>query len=350
MKKIVFVSGCFDILHGGHIEFFKQAKSLGDYLVVCIASDEVLMLAKGKQPSIPIQHKISIIRNLQVVDEVITSSNVTSVFDFEDHFMRIKPDFLVCTKDDENREPKTRLCESVGAELVIFKKGLDYKPTSTTEIINKIKAPYSVPLRVDFAGGWLDVPKHSTPGGFIVNCTIDLFVSLNKWDIPQKAGLGGSAAWATLNSIDPIKSELDMGVGWQDPAIIKETGLCAWRSGDRPILEAKANPDFIKNMALLWTGHDHDTPALVDRLRDYARIKEAGSVGRVGVQNRNIESIYKSVCMSYQVQLAEGMGNLPNHGELAKKYCGGGYGGFAVYLFKDSNIPDGFIKVNPFMA
>jgi len=350
MKKIVFVSGCFDILHGGHIEFFKQAKSLGDYLVVCIASDEVLMLAKGKQPSIPEQHRLNTLRGLRDIDKVLVSSDIDPILDFKSHLLRMKPDMLVSTSDDKNIEAKKELCKSIGCKYVTLDKSLKYKPLSTTEIINKIKAPYSVPLRVDFAGGWLDVPKHSTPGGFIVNCTIDLFVSLNKWDIPQKAGLGGSAAWATLNGIDPIKSELDMGVGWQDPAIIKETGLCAWRSGDRPVLDIKTNPDFIKHIALLWTGHDHDTPALVDRLRDYARIKEAGSVGRVGVQNRNIESIYKSVCMSYQVQLAEGMGNLPNHGELAKKYCGGGYGGFAVYLFKDSNIPDGFIKVNPFMA
>lgn len=36
-KKIVFVSGCYDIIHGGHVEFFQQAKALGDYLVVCFA-------------------------------------------------------------------------------------------------------------------------------------------------------------------------------------------------------------------------------------------------------------------------------------------------------------------------
>ncbi len=41
MKK-VFISGCYDILHGGHIQFFKEARALGNHLTVCFASDKVL--------------------------------------------------------------------------------------------------------------------------------------------------------------------------------------------------------------------------------------------------------------------------------------------------------------------
>jgi len=53
------------------------------------------------------------------------------------------------------------------------------------------------------------------------------------------AGLGGSAAHALLNGKDPVQSELDLGVGWQDPAVIRETGLCVWRSGSKPVLDFK---------------------------------------------------------------------------------------------------------------
>ena len=45
MKK-VFVSGCYDIIHGGHIQFFQDAKKLGDHLTVCFASADVLTLSK----------------------------------------------------------------------------------------------------------------------------------------------------------------------------------------------------------------------------------------------------------------------------------------------------------------
>ena len=42
MGKKVFISGCYDILHGGHIQFFKEARALGDHLTVSFASDKVL--------------------------------------------------------------------------------------------------------------------------------------------------------------------------------------------------------------------------------------------------------------------------------------------------------------------
>jgi len=46
MKK-VFISGCYDILHGGHIQFFKEARALGNHLTVCFASDQVLESRDG---------------------------------------------------------------------------------------------------------------------------------------------------------------------------------------------------------------------------------------------------------------------------------------------------------------
>lgn len=46
--KVVWTNGCFDVLHRGHIELFKYAKSLGDYLVVGIDTDERVRAAKGE--------------------------------------------------------------------------------------------------------------------------------------------------------------------------------------------------------------------------------------------------------------------------------------------------------------
>ncbi|MFZ9683667.1 MAG: adenylyltransferase/cytidyltransferase family protein, partial [Cephaloticoccus sp.] len=43
MRKI-FVSGCYDIIHAGHIQFFREARALGDFLTVCFASAEVLWI------------------------------------------------------------------------------------------------------------------------------------------------------------------------------------------------------------------------------------------------------------------------------------------------------------------
>lgn len=69
--KVVLVTGGFDPLHSGHISYFKEAKKLGDRLVVGLNSDEWLTRKKGK-PFMPIQERVEIIRNLKMVDDVLT--------------------------------------------------------------------------------------------------------------------------------------------------------------------------------------------------------------------------------------------------------------------------------------
>ena len=186
------------------------------------------------------------------------------------------------------------------------------------------------------------------PGAFIVNCAISPMVSLKNWPYYQGGGLGGSAAYALLMGKDSVKSELDMGVGWQDPAIIKETGLCAWQSGSLPVLEMKKTPNFLRGkMGLLWTGSDHYTPSKTDLKRDYDLIRIAGELATSGVYNNNLYKIAQAVDLSYNVQLGEGMEPLPDIACLAKKYCGGGWGGYALYLFE--NRIDSIIPIEPFI-
>lgn len=62
----VFVSGCYDILHGGHLEFWAQARALGTYLIVSFASDDVLAAHKSnRRSSIPTEHKKQLIGKYQ---------------------------------------------------------------------------------------------------------------------------------------------------------------------------------------------------------------------------------------------------------------------------------------------
>lgn len=68
--KIVLVTGGFDPLHSGHIEYFKAARMLGDKLVVGVNSDAWLARKKG-QPFMPITERMSIIENLQMVDHCV---------------------------------------------------------------------------------------------------------------------------------------------------------------------------------------------------------------------------------------------------------------------------------------
>jgi len=332
----VFVSGCYDLLHAGHLQFFEEARALGDHLTVCFADEKILWQHKNRRPSLPDDHKMALLSAFPMVDQVVTGDGQTTGLDFEPVFRELRPDILAVTEDDQYADLKIALCLELGSRYVRLPKSPPrFEPISTSGILAGLKAPSEAPLRVDFAGGWLDVPKHSRPGGFIVNCAITPQVSLADWPYEQKAGLGGSGAWALLNGRDPVAAELDLGVGWQDPAVIRESGLCVWQSGARPRLDLKRDPSFLKgHMALLWTGSQHDTPGSVDFNRDYDLIEKAGACAREGVISESLETIAKAVGLSYQVQLAEKMDPLPEiEGSIARKYCGGGHGGYALYLF-----------------
>lgn len=349
MKKI-FVSGCYDILHAGHIQFFNEAKALGEHLTVCFASDEVLWVHKKRRSSIPQEHKHVLLQSLQMVDHVVMGENFEVGLDFKDHFLHIQPDILAVTEDDLYSEIKRELCATIGTQYVVLPKTPPtFTAISTTKIIRWIRAPQESPLRVDFAGGWLDVPRFSKEGGFVVNCAISPVVSLATWEYEKRSGLGGSGAWALLNGEDGVTSELSLGVGWQDPAIITETGLCVWKSGLRPRLHLKRNGDMLRGlMAILFTNDEHDTPGIADRNRNYDLIYEAGHIAANAVLLEDVERLAEAVRMSYKAQIEEGMHPLIHPEKcLACKYCGGGWGGYALYVFSSVNARDEFIHSQP---
>lgn len=357
MKK-VFVSGCYDILHAGHLQFFEEARAIGDYLIVSFASAEVLWHHKRRKPSIPDDHKRVLLQGLRMIDEVIITTGHDEGLDFKEDFLRIRPDFLIVTEDDKYGELKRDLCNQVGAQYTVLPKTPPrFEPVSTSSIVRWVQAPTEAPLRVDFAGGWLDVPRFSRPGEFIVNCAISPMVSLREWPYEKQAGLGGSGAWALLNGRDSFESEINLGVGWQDPAVIRETGLCVWRSGTTPVLDFKRNGDFLNGkLAILWTAGSHDTPGVVNVNRDYDHIALSARIAREGALQADVQLLAEGISIYHATQLAEGMQALPNiPGAIAHKYCGGGYGGYALYLFaaqsardlSTANIPD-LRPVEPF--
>eukprot|EP00899_Mesostigma_viride_P007215 jgi/Mesvir1/16495/Mv10048-RA.1 len=349
----VFVSGCYDILHGGHVQFFQEARAIADSggaqgeLTVSFASEEVLWHHKRRRSSIPDEHKQVLIAALKPVTRCVIGTDRTLGLDFESHFLRLRPDYLVVTEDDKYGDIKRKLCTKVGAEYRVLPKTPPHcKPISTTEIVARIKAPDTLPLRVDFAGGWLDVPRHSREDGRIVNCSISPLVSLFDWGpYRREGGLGGSGAYALLSGQgNGVGAELALGVGWQDPAVIRETGLCVWESGPAPRLLLKRDgEEMLKGkMALFWTpGGPHDTPRVADNRRDYDAIFHAGDLAAHAVAAGDYRRMCRAVQLSYEAQLGEGMDPIMSEDDLsciqglcAYKYCGGGWGGYAVFLFE----------------
>lgn len=81
MKKI-FVNGTFDIIHRGHIELLNYAKSLGDYLIVGIDSDERVKKLKGmKRPINALSDRLFHLKNLKSVDDVISFNSDEELID-----------------------------------------------------------------------------------------------------------------------------------------------------------------------------------------------------------------------------------------------------------------------------
>lgn len=233
--------------------------------------------------------------------------------------------------------------------------------------------PTQIPLRIDFAGGWLDVPKYAIPGAYVVNCAISPLVWLvafsgdtvaddrfMAWDsgngvpfsqgVPEGAGIGGSTAWRILNGLDVDAMEAAQGCGWQDAAVIRQTGLCVWASGPEPVLVQHDRGDWLKGrMALYWTGKKHDSAKLSGMARDYNAIANASVGAMQAVQRQDLDLLAGAVDMSYEQQLSEGMEPLPIFG-MACKYCGAGWGGYAVYLFENEAYRDHAVKERGLMA
>ena len=129
-KKIVMTNGCFDILHPGHIHLLKNAKNLGDILVVAINSDESVKILKGNsRPINDLKTRIKNLETLNVVDYVISFSAETPKKIIEN----ISHDTLVKGGDYKDREV-------VGQDLVNELKLVDFVDgQSSSKTIEKIK-------------------------------------------------------------------------------------------------------------------------------------------------------------------------------------------------------------------
>ncbi len=348
MKK-VFVSGAFSVVHAGHIRFLRDARALGDYLIVSFPPADMLWRIYGRKSVLRDEDKIELLESLDMVNEVHLSTDEDEAVSFSSIFRKLRPDVLAVTTDDHYMVAKKRLCAEVGAEFVVLEKTAPARGqiTSGSEVLARAKAPTHVPLRVDFAGGWLDVPDNAREGEYVVNCAISPTVSLREWEYRQGGGLGGSGAWSVLNGWDPVRSELGLGVGWQDPAVIAETGCCVWKSGRYPVLEFKNTGEFLEGkMAVYDTRIRHDTPGVARLERNLDAIARAGRVARLGVSQQEVMVLAAAVQMSYRAQIDEGMVALPKIAdELASKYCGGGHGGYAVYLFASTKDRQQALKV-----
>lgn len=209
MKKKVFVSGCYDLLHSGHVEFFQQASQFGD-LYVGIGSDATYEEYKHRKPMFPQEERLFMVKNIKAVKEAYINEG-SGVLDFVPTLDVVKPDVFVVNAEGGS-EDKRRLCEERGIEYVELQRtphaGLQARSSSslkaelsqTNEAEAQKGADCGIPTRLDLAGTWIDQPYVSEhhPGWAI---TISLEPT---FEVRDRCGLSTSTR-NMIKKIWPVK-------------------------------------------------------------------------------------------------------------------------------------------------
>jgi cytidyltransferase-like protein len=164
-NKKVLVSGCYDLLHGGHIAFFKTAATYGD-LYVSVGRDENILLLKGKKPVFSQEERLFTVKSIRYVYDAFLAAG-SGILDFEPDLIRIKPDVFIVNKEGHTPD-KEVLCKKLGIQYLVLERipepGLPARSSSGTK--KELRFPY----RLCLAGGWIDQPWVSKiyPGSVVV--------------------------------------------------------------------------------------------------------------------------------------------------------------------------------------
>ena len=204
-NKKVFVTGCYDLLHSGHIEFFRQAAQYGD-LYVGIGSDETIEEYKHHKPMFPQEERLFMVSAVRYVKEALVNEG-RGVIDFLPSLDRIKPDIFVVNAEGGS-DIKRKICEERGIEYIELQRtpaeGLQSRSSSALKkemgVESEPTKNYGIPTRLDLAGTWIDQPYVSVhhPGWAI---TISLEPT---FEVRDRCGLSTSTR-RMIQKIWPVK-------------------------------------------------------------------------------------------------------------------------------------------------
>jgi cytidyltransferase-like protein len=174
--KKVFVSGCFDLLHSGHIAFLKEAAQFGD-LYVGIGSDKTIGDLKGRKTINSEEERLYILDALTCVRQVKINSG-SGILDFLGDMKSLNPDIFIVNEDGHTPD-KEQICKDFGIEYKVLKR-IPYAnlPVRSTTSLRK-ETP--IPYRIDLAGTWIDQPYVSKYGsGWAITASIEPTLDFNE--------------------------------------------------------------------------------------------------------------------------------------------------------------------------
>ena len=153
-NKKVFVSGCYDLLHSGHVEFFRQAAQYGD-LYVGIGSDKTYLGYKHRKTVYSEQERLFMVKRIRYVKDAYINAG-SGIMDFLPTLDIVKPDILVVNTDG-GCEEKRRVCAERGIEYIVLQRNPHEGLTARSSTDLK-KSECQLPTRLDLAGTWIDQP------------------------------------------------------------------------------------------------------------------------------------------------------------------------------------------------
>ena len=132
----VFVSGCFDVLHSGHIRFFEEASQYGD-LYVSIGSDKTVNELKNRPTLYNENERLYMVSAIRFVTQAFVAKG-SGKLDFAEEIKAIKPDIFFVNADGDSAE-KRQFVESLGIRYIVSNRiPKDLLPVRSTTAIRKI--------------------------------------------------------------------------------------------------------------------------------------------------------------------------------------------------------------------
>jgi cytidyltransferase-like protein len=176
INKKVFVSGCFDILHSGHIAFLKEAAQYGD-LYVGLGSDNTIYDLKGRRTINSEEERKYMLEALSCVHNVKINLG-TGILDFLEDMKTLKPDVFIVNEDGHTPD-KEQICKEMGVDYKVLKR-IPYAnlPVRSTTSLRK-ETP--IPFRIDLAGTWIDQPYVSKyHPGWAITVSVEPTINFNE--------------------------------------------------------------------------------------------------------------------------------------------------------------------------
>ena len=362
MAKKVFVSGCYDLLHSGHIAFFQEASTYGD-LYVALGSDNTVYELKGRAPVNSEEERLYMVKSVSFVTDAFVSQG-SGMLDWLEEFYKLNPDIFVVNQEGSTPD-KQALCEENGVEYIVLKREPhgDLTARSTTAL----RTITQIPFRIDLAGGWLDQPfvsKHY-PGPVI---TISLEPTLQFND---RSGMASSTRQSAIDmwgprlpAGDPEKlakilfcfdnppgtKEIS---GSQDAIGIVFPGLAKanydgdyWpvnieRITDEPALQFVESSLYLITLGPRQATYDVLAKTRIDRQKAKT-LADAAEANWEAIKNRDLATFGKAFRESFEAQIAmfpnmvnDSVSNLINKYKdqaLGWKLSGAGGGGYLILV------------------